>query len=175
MSDSNPAPAVGDTFVPVHFASRTEFNKLLLEAVTSAQREIWLADSDFALWPMNNPEMEQALHTFLLASRANRVQLLAHNAEALTQNAPRFMRLLRTFGHSLFCRQPGEQIAARFSEECSFAIVDRARIVRRFHRDTMRGIAEFHPNEVGPWVDQFQSIWEDSTPSIAATVLGLGA
>jgi hypothetical protein len=168
-------PTGADPFPPVRFSSRTEFNQQLLEAVASAQREIWLADVDFAHWPMNSTEMEDALRSFLRASRANRVHLLAYNSEGLTQHSPRFMRVLRLFGHSFMCRQPGEQIAARFAEDCSFAVVDRARVVRRFHRDSMRGIAEFHPNSVVPWVDQFQSVWEDSTPSIAPTVLGLGA
>jgi hypothetical protein len=175
MTETNAAPASGDPFAAVRFESRAEFNEQLLYAIGSAQREVWLADGDFSRWPMNSLEMEEALRTFLLASRANRLHLLALDDASLTQKSPRFMRLMRLFGHAIFCRQPGEQIASRFGEECSFAIVDRTRIVRRFHRDTMRGVAEFHPNQIGPWVDQFQSIWDDSTPSAAATVLGLGA
>jgi hypothetical protein len=173
MSETS-ALSGNEAFPPIHFASRGEFTDQLLLALRSAQREVWLADADFKDWPMNAIAVEEALRTFLLASRANRVHLLALNGEALAQAAPRFMSVLRLFGHGLFCRQPSEQIAARFGEECSFAIVDRARIVRRFHRDTMRGVAEFHPNEIGPWVDQFQSIWDDATPSIAGTTLGLG-
>jgi hypothetical protein len=163
----------GEPFPTIRFATRAEFDAQLLAALGSAQREIWLADADFSRWPLNSPAIEEAMQRFLLTSRANRLHLITATPHHLTQQAPRFMRLLRTFGHSLFCRQVPEQVALRFAEDCSIGIVDRARMVRRFHRDTMRGVAEFHPNEVGPWVDQFQSLWDESTPGISATTLGL--
>ncbi|MGA2548856.1 MAG: hypothetical protein ABSF50_01800 [Burkholderiaceae bacterium] len=170
---TRPDPPSREAFPSIRFDTRTGFDEQLLAATGSAQREIWLADFDFSRWPLNSPKIEEALQAFLLASRANRVQLLAASSSHLTQQAPRFMRLLRLFGHALVCRQVPEQVATRFAEDCSFAIVDRARMVRRFHRDTMRGAAEFHPNEVGPWVDQFQSLWDEATPGISATTLGL--
>jgi hypothetical protein len=165
--------AAAEPFPTVRFESRAEFDAQLLAALGSAQREIWLADADFSRWPLNSPGIEEALHIFLLASRANRIQLLAASPDYLTQQAPRFMRLFRLFGHAIVCREAPEQVTSRFAEDCSFAIVDRARMVRRFHRDTMRGAAEFHPNQVGPWIDQFQSLWDDGTPGISATTLGL--
>jgi hypothetical protein len=163
----------GDPFPTIRFDSRAEFDAQVLASVGSAQREVWLADADFARWPLNATAIEDALQSFLLASRANRVHLIAATPNHLTQQAPRFMRLLRLFGHAMVCRQVPEQVAQRFAEDCSFVIVDRARMVRRFHRDTMRGVAEFHPNAVGPWVDQFQSLWDEATPGISATTLGL--
>lgn len=166
----NPRP---EPFPTIGFDTRTEFDAQLKAAIASAQREIWLADADFSRWPLNSPAIEEALHAFLLASRANRLHLILASSNFVTQQAPRFMRLIRLFGHAALCRQAPEQLALRFAEDCSFAIVDRARMVRRFHRDTMRGVAEFHPNEVGPWVDQFQSLWDESTLGISATTLGL--
>jgi hypothetical protein len=163
----------GDAFPAIRFDSRAEFDAHLLAAIGNAQREVWLADANFSRWPLNSPAFEEALQRFLLASRANRVHLIAATPHHLAGQAPRFMRLLRLFGHALLCRQVPEQVALRFAEDCSFGIIDRARMVRRFHRDTMRGVAEFHPNEVGPWVEQFQSLWDESTPGVSATTLGL--
>ncbi len=174
MSASQESP-ITEAFAKVHFDSRSEFDAQLAAAFDSAQREIWLADADFSRWPLNAPAIEEKLRQFLLASRANRLQVLVHNGDALAASAPRFVRLLGMFSHAIVCRQPAEQVAARFREECCFAIVDRARSVRRFHRDSPRGVAEFHPNEVRPWVDQFSATWEDASPGLTATVLGLGA
>lgn len=172
MSDTN-EPEKADPFPTVRFDTRAEFEDQLLAAFASAQREIWLADVDFQRWPLNSPRTEEALHRFLLASRVNRLNVLVSDAGPMERDMPRFMKLMRLFGHALTCRQPPEEIATRFSEECSFAIVDRARMVRRFHRDTMRGVAEFHPNDVGPWAEQFLSLWEEARPGPSATTLGL--
>ncbi len=165
-----------DTIAPlpsVPFDSRTEFEKEVLAALASAQREVWFADANFRQWPLNALATEELMHAFLVASRANKIHLLVADDAYLSREAPRFMRLLRLFGHSLLVRRPPDEVAIRFAEDCSFIIVDRARMVRRFHRDAMRGVAEFHPNRVGPYVDQFQSLWEESPPGLSGTVLGL--
>lgn len=174
MSESESLEGVKETFPSVPFDTRAAFETQLLLALNSAQREIWLADEDFSRWPLNGTAAESALHTFLLASRSNRIQLLTAKSEHLTQQAPRFIRLVTLFAHAILWRRAPEPLLTRFAEDCSFCIVDRARMVRRFHRDTMRGVAEFHPNEVGPWVDQFQSVWDEAEPGIAAVPLGLG-
>jgi hypothetical protein len=157
----------------VPFDARADFEREVLAAISSAQREVWLADASFRSWPLNSLAAEQAIHSFLLASRANRVQLLVAEDRYLASEAARFMRLLRLFGNTLLVRCPPDAVAMRFAEDCSFVIVDRARMVRRFHRDSMRGVAEFHPNRVGPWVDQFLSVWDESTPGLSGTTLGL--
>jgi len=162
-----------EVFPTTDFNSRAEFQAEVIRAVNSAQREIWLADADFSTWPMNSPAMESSLHQFLLASRANQVRLLVQSPDHLQQNAPRFMRTLRTFAHLIICRQPSENVSARFGQEVCLAIVDRARMVRRFHRDTMRGTAVFNPSQVGTFVDQFETLWEEGQAGISASTLGL--
>jgi hypothetical protein len=169
-------PASADSIAPlpsVPFDTRSEFEREVLAAISSAQREIWLADASFRSWPLNGLAGEQAMHAFLLASRANRLHLLVSDDRYLANEAARFMRLLRLFGNTLVVRRPPEAVSMRFAEDCSFVIVDRARMVRRFHRDSMRGVAEFHPNRVGPWVDQFVSVWDESTSGLSGTTLGL--
>ncbi len=173
-TDMEPAP-IDETraLKGVMLENRADIEREFFSAIRSAQREIWLADATFRPWPINSREAEDAMHAFLIASRANRIHLLVANDQYLAAEAARFMRLLRLFGQSLICRRPPEQLSMRFAEDCSFVIVDRARMVRRFHRDSMRGVAEFHPNEVGPWVDQFLSVWEESSAGLSGTVLGL--
>jgi hypothetical protein len=53
-------------------------------------------------------------------------------------------------------------------------IVDRSLLVRRFHRHQPRGAAEFDPAAARPWLDQLETLWEESAPALAATTLGLG-
>jgi hypothetical protein len=174
MNEPTETRGAKEAFPAIPFDTRAQFEAQLLLALGSAQREIWLADEDFSRWPLNQMEAEQAMHAFLLASRSNRIHVLTAKSAYLMHQAPRFMRLVRLFGHALAWRSVPDPIITRFAEDCSFCVVDRARMVRRYHRDTMRGVAEFHPNEVGPWVDQFQSVWDEASPGIAAVPLGLG-
>ncbi len=172
MTDDTPPDPIAP-LPSIPFESRQEFEREVLAAFGSAQREIWLADASFRQWSLNSVAGEEKMHALLVASRANRIHLLVADDQYLSRDAPRFMRLLRLFGQSLLVRRPPDEVANRFAEDCSFVIVDRARMVRRFHRDSMRGVAEFHPNRVGPWVDQFQSVWEESSPGLSGTILGL--
>ncbi len=159
----------------MQFDTRSDFHAQILLAMESAQREIWMADGDFSKWPLNRPEVENALHRFLLASRANRLHLLTYQSQHLQNATPRFMRLLRLFGHAIICRQPADTLTSRVAEAMSMVIVDRTRLVRRFHRDGMRGVATADPAEVSLWIEQLEAIWDDATPGLAATTLGLSA
>lgn len=157
------------------FETRAAFDEYFLGGIQQAQREIWLADHDFSRWPLNQVNMENALVRFLQASRANRLRLLIHSIQPLQSQMPRFMRLFRNYGHAIECRNPPEHLANRFSEEYSLMIVDRIILLRRFQRNSMRGVYEQQPSTVGLWVDQYESLWEESSSGLTGTVLGLGA
>ena len=160
-------------FVQAAFDTHAAFADHLVKAAHSAQREIWMADADFAAWPLNRGDFTAALHHFLRANPANRLYLLTLDAQRIEASASRLMAVLRTFSHAAQCRIVPGHGAARFGEACSLMLVDQALVVRRFHRDSARGIVELDPGGVRIWIDQFQSLWDESTPCLAATTLGL--
>ncbi len=164
----------GSTFVRTPFDTRAAFVGHLQDALERAQREVWLADRDFADWPLAAPPFAAALQDFLRRSAANQMRLLTLDADRIPAAAPRFMQVIR--GHALTaqCRVVPAHAAPRFGEACSMLIADRSLLVRRFHRDHLRGAAAFDPAGARPWLDQFETLWDESSPTLASTTLGLG-
>ena len=157
----------------VEFDTRAAFGEQLQGALERAQSEIWMADRDFAEWPTGRLEFASALQTFLRKSAANHLRILTLDAEHLARSAPRLMTVLRTHTHNVQCRIVPSHAAPRFGETCSMLIVDRTLWVRRFHRDHPRGATELHPAAARPWLDQFETLWEESSTALSSTTLGL--
>jgi len=158
---------------PVPFDTRSEFQAHLLNNVSMAQREILMADLDFQIWPLNSPILEDSLRAFFLASRVNRLRLLTGPGHRIAQQAPRLMRVMTQFSHAFTCRTPPDNLMHRFASDISLLVIDRARLVRRFHQDRPRGVVEFNADEAHVWTDLFETIWEESSPGLSATTLGL--
>ena len=164
----------GQPLMRTTFDTRSAFVTHLQEALQRAQREVWFADRDFADWPLAEPAFTAALQGFLRQSAANQFRLLALDADRVPVAAPRFMSVLRGHALNAQCRVVPPHAASRFGEACSMLIVDRSLLVRRFHRDHARGAMEFDPAAARPWLDQFETLWEESSSALSATTLGLG-
>jgi hypothetical protein len=158
---------------PDHFETRAAFQEAVLQGLASAQREILLADGTFTHWALNRPDIEATLRSFFHASRVNRLRLLTTADSHLLRDAPRLARVARDFSHAFAARITPASINDAFTLKFSLLVVDRARLVRRFHPDQMRGIAEFNPLEAEAWVDRFESAWHESSPGLATTTIGL--
>ncbi len=164
----------GQALMRTTFDTRAAFVLHLQEALQRAQREVWLADRDFADWPLAEPDFTAALQSFLQQSAANQFRLLTLDADRVPGAAPRFMRILRGHAANAQCRVVPPHAASRFGEACSMLIADRSLLVRRFHRDHPRGAMELDPSAARPWLDQFETLWEESSSALASTTLGLG-
>ncbi len=156
------------------FASRAQFAVQLQLALERAQHEVWMADRDFVDWPVATPAFTQSLQSFLRRSAANHLRMLTLDAERLATAAPRLVAVTKTHAHNAHCRVVPQHAAPRFAEACSMLIVDRTWIVRRFHREQARGAAELDPTAARPWLDQLEMLWEESSPGLASTTIGLG-
>lgn len=156
------------------FDTRAAFHAHLVDHLGRAQREVWLADRDFADWPLNAEAFCSALQALLRQSPANHLKLLVVDPDRIATLAPRFLLVLKPHAINAQCRVVPPHAASRFGEACSMMIVDRSLLVRRFHRAHPRGAAEFDPAAARPWLDQFETLWEESAPALAATTLGLG-
>ena len=164
----------GQALMRATFDTRAAFAKHLQDAMERAQREVWIADRDFADWPLAEPAFTAALQAFLRQSAANQLRLLTLDPDRIPIAAPRFMQVLKGHAVNAQCRVVPAQAASRFGEACSMLIVDRSLLVRRFHRDHLRGAIEFDPAAARPWLDQFETLWEESSTTLASTTLGLG-
>jgi hypothetical protein len=169
-----PTGIAGSAITRTMFDTRAAFIEHLQDALERAQREVWMTDRDFADWPIAAAPFTAAVQTFLRASAANRLRLLTLDPDRIAIAAPRFIEVLKPHSISAQCRLVPPHAAARFAEACSMVIVDRTLLVRRFHRDHLRGAVEFDPGAARPWLDQFEMLWEESSPALASTKLGLG-
>jgi len=156
------------------FDTKTVFAEHLQSGLERAQTELWLADRDFADWPLQTPAFASTLQTFLRRSAAHHLRILTVDAERIAALAPRFIAVMKAHAHNAQCRVVPLHAAARFGEACSMLIADPALLVRRFHRDHPRRAADLDPGEARRWLDQFEMLWEESTPALASTTLGLG-
>lgn len=69
--------------------------------------QIWCVDHDFGAWPLDAPEVLQALTAWLRAP-GRRLVLIGVDFEATAQRLPRFARWRRDLGHRIDAWRPTE-------------------------------------------------------------------
>lgn len=126
-------------------------------------------DPDFSVFPLGTIEADTALRAFLV--RGGRLRLALHDTAHIERHAPRFLRLLRDYGHLCECRQTPRGLRQLTD---SFCIADDQHIVRRFHSDHPRGEAAF---DQAPDCElarlRFDAIWQESRTTLHMSRTGL--
>lgn len=86
--------------------NRAEFHAALrqafAEAATAGSRELWLADNDFADWPLGERDVIECLSEWVASSR--RLTLLANSFDELARCHPRWVAWRRQWAHVVNCR-----------------------------------------------------------------------
>jgi uncharacterized protein YjiS (DUF1127 family) len=151
------------------FTTRAEFGQHLADCLGRAQHTLQLFDPDFAIWDLGGSANDALLRRFLKAG--GRLQLVAHHGRHMERNAPRFLRLLKDYGHLIEVRRTSQQLRQLTD---SFCIADQCDIVRRFHSDHFRGEAVFgSPADSQTSLERFLTIWLESGPGLYANSTGL--
>ena len=152
-------------------ASKAEFAAALDEVIGRTERSLRIFDPTLAGYGFNTAARDEQLRTFLLKRRSNRVMIAVHDTSAITQGAPRLMRLLRQFSHSIAIHQTNDAIR---NLEDVLVISDDLHCVRRPHHAHPKGVVYLDdPVETREWLNRFNAIWEQSTPAVSATTIGL--
>ena len=152
-------------------ASKAEFAAALEQVISKTGRTLRLFDPTLADYGMGTAAREDQLKSFLLKSRANRLQIVVHDTALITLRTPRLMRMLRQFSHAIAIHQTHEEIRKL---EDGLAIGDDAHCLRRAHRSQPRGAVYLDdPIESREWLNRFNAIWEQSSPAVSATTIGL--
>ena len=153
----------------VRFDTRRDCEAQWRAVMARAVRQLDMFDPDFAVFPLGSTETDAQLRAFLHGGGSLRLAL--HDPAPIERNAPRFLRLLRDYSHLVECRQTPSPLRQLTD---SFCIADGLHVVRRFHSDWMRGEAAFDaPDAVDVPAHRFAAIWEESRPTLAASVTGL--
>jgi uncharacterized protein YjiS (DUF1127 family) len=151
------------------FTTRAEFVQHLAGCLARARHTLQLFDPDFAIWELGSSASDALLRRFL--KDGGRLQLVAHDGRHMQRDAPRFLRLLKDYGHLIEVRRTSQQLRQLTD---SFCIADQRDIVRRFHADHFRGEAVFDsPEDTQTSLERFLTIWLESGPGLYANSTGL--
>jgi hypothetical protein len=151
------------------FSTRRECEAQVRACIAASRTRLQLFDPDFAVFPLGDPDTDIALRAFLAGGGT--LQLAMHSGAYLERHYPRFLRLLRDYGHRVECRITPRSLRALTD---SFCIGDDAHIVRRFHSDHLRGEAAFDaPAATEIARERFAAIWAESGPGLHAAATGL--
>jgi hypothetical protein len=151
------------------FSTQREFQQWWLDCVEKSSQLLQAFDPDFSVVDLGGRRMDAALRSFL--RRGGRIELAMHASRHLEHHAPRFLILLRDYGHQIACKVTPKSLRELTD---SFLIGDQVHLVRRFHSDHMRGeasTADGSANDI--CIERFSSIWKQSDDALHATILGL--
>jgi hypothetical protein len=149
--------------------SQLEFGVRVRECIARSHASLQLFDPDFRVFPLGLADVDAALRGFLKAGGS--LRLAMHRGTHLERECPRFLRLLRDYGHRIECRVTSKHLQQLTD---SFCIGDRVHIVRRFHSDHIRGMAAFDaPAATELSLDRFEAIWVETVPGLHGSVTGL--
>jgi hypothetical protein len=153
------------------FTTRSEHQAAIASLLGQAQRELRIFDQTCADLGLNSPERYEHLRQFLLASRTHRLFIVVHDTSYLAARAPRMTLLLRQFSHAVFVNKTRKELRGLHD---NFIVADDSVYLKQFHFEHPRGVlGTDEPNETQGLLMRFQEIWDNSTPGLAATTLGL--
>jgi hypothetical protein len=158
-----------DDPVALRFSTHLEFGIRFRECIARSKTSLQMFDPDFRVFPLGVSDVDAALRQFLAGGGS--IQLALHRPGHIEREYPRFVRLLKEFGHRIECRATPPGLRQLTD---SFCIGDGVHVVRRFHSDHMRGEAAFdHAPATEISLERFGAIWLESRPCLHPTTTGL--
>jgi len=148
-----------------------EYSEALDKLCKLAEHDLYLFEKNYEGMGFNSETRYTTLRSFLLASPAHRLFVLAHDMHWLSNQCPRMMMLLRQFGASMFVYQTPKHLQ-NITEP--FSIADESNFVRRFHFDDPRGMFGINdPGTARVLQSRFLEMWAASHQGISSVTLGL--
>jgi hypothetical protein len=163
---------MSDTVQPTHrkLEGIAQYEAAMDELLARPRRRMRIFDHHFDT-AFNRSARHDALRGFLLASRANRIEIVLHDASNLARDCPRLMALLRSFSHAISIHETEPQAKGVYDP---FAIADDRDYLHRFHYEAARSLLALDdPQGALTMTQRFDEIWEASAPAVSATTLGL--
>ncbi|MGE0800882.1 MAG: hypothetical protein AB7G13_10190 [Lautropia sp.] len=152
------------------FTARGEFHACIDELLVRTRLLLATYDHDFSDWPLESRRCFDAL-TQLLGRPGAGWRLIVRDPDWLERHGARFGQLRRLHADRIQCRCAPPAVAPA----AGIALGDRNQLLRRADLTAFRGRALFaaEPAEIDPWRLRFEALWDESTPCLVATPLGL--
>jgi len=97
---------MSDTLITTRAEFHAALRAAFAEAATAGSRELWLADNDFADWPLGERDVIESLSQWVASSR--KLTLLAHDFDEVARRHPRWVTWRRQWSHVVSCRSNAE-------------------------------------------------------------------
>jgi hypothetical protein len=153
------------------FMGRTDFQQLVRDALATAAREGWreiiLSDADFSDWPLGERAVSESLRAWSAAGR--RCTLLACRYDEMAVRHARFVTWRRAWSHIIDARA----CSSADPLELPSAIWSPAWVMQRLDPDRSNGYCGPEPERRLLLKENLQEWLAKSSPSFAATTLGL--
>jgi hypothetical protein len=154
-------------------ASRADFRAALRQTLTAVSaagvRQLSWVSPDFAEWPLDEPEIIEALTVWARTPGVHLVWI-SHDFERIRRTMPRLTRWRQNFAHVLNCRSPNELASADMP---SLLVADRRLVLRLLDRERVRGWVSHEGADVQHAQEEIDAILQRSAESFPAVTLGL--
>lgn len=153
-------------------ASRAGFRLAVRQAFERAAvvgcRELFISDTDFADWPLGEPEVIDSLTGWAFAHR--KFTVLAGSYDDLPRRHPRWVAWRRQWAHVVTCRQVG---AADSREVPSLLLAPGLVTVRLFDATHYRASVSTDVGDAVRAQEHLDALLQQSSEAFPASVLGL--
>lgn len=155
------------------FSGRSEFRNavraMILAAAGQGAREMWWVAPHLADWPLDEPEVLDAL-THWGRDRTVRLHWLCNDFELLRRAMPRLVRWRQQFSHVLSCKAPELGAASNLP---TLLLVDRSRVLLLPDSEHWRGRTSAESVDLHHAKEAIDALLQRSADSFAAVTLGL--
>ena len=152
------------------FEGMREYEAVIDTLIPQTQRLIRIFDKSLSR-AYNAIARYELLRQFLLASRANNLMIVVHDAEPLERDCPRMIELVRQFSTTVKIHETLKSAKEIYDP---FVIFDASHYVHRFHYNYLRAAQGTNDvNGAQQLLDRFAEIWEASAPAVSSATTGL--
>lgn len=152
----------------ITFDRRADFHAAVIRAIDDSRHALAIQDRSLEDWPLETAAGALALRGAL--TRGAGLRILLSQTEWVERHAHRLLRLRRDFAAQVEIRVLPPNL--RLAE--SLLVGDRQHALRRAHADTLSGNCVLaSPSQAEAPLERFEAAWQESTPCLPATTLGL--
>ncbi|WP_293932960.1 hypothetical protein [Iodobacter sp.] len=143
------------------FDRYSDYRLAVAQIIAAAQHELLLCEHDFSHSDLGSRAIYDALWTFFTANPAGNLRLIAFNPNYLSQHCQYFLQLTNKFNH-LIKLQLAHESCHNWHQ--GFILADQSHAIRRHHFAWPRGEITSDAAHVAILQQQFNAIWEQSSP-----------
>ncbi|AMC35297.1 DUF7931 domain-containing protein [Janthinobacterium sp. B9-8] len=144
------------------FDAYAAYPQAVAQIMGSAQQELLLCERNFSHCDLGSRAIFDALWAFFTATPPGYLRLICFDIHYLSQRCPQFLQLTERFPQRIELRLAHESCS---NWQQGFILADKTCLLHRYHFDWPRGEITTDSRIVAMMQQQFNALWEQSSPS----------